>query len=55
MLQYIGRVATLKLVPRNCLRYMQTTWIMRGEDSPQNLCEVLSKKGGLEKPGIFLA
>ena len=55
MLQYIGRVATLKLVPRNCLRYMQTTWIMRGGDSPQNLCEVLSKKGGLEKPGIFLA
>ena len=28
MLQYIGRVATPKLVPRNCLRYLQTTLIM---------------------------
>ena len=28
MLQHIGRVATLKLVPRNCLRYLQTTLIM---------------------------
>ena len=25
MLQHIGRVATPKLVPRNCLRYLQTT------------------------------
>ena len=31
MLQHIGRVATLKLVPRNCLRYLQTTLIMGGE------------------------
>ena len=30
MLQYIGRVATPKLVPRNCLRYLQTTLIMEG-------------------------
>ena len=30
MLQYIGRVATPKLVPRNCLRYLQTTLIMGG-------------------------
>ena len=28
MLQYIGRVATPKLVRRNCLRYLQTTLIM---------------------------
>ena len=28
MLQYIGRVATPKLVPRNCLRYLQKTLIM---------------------------
>ena len=28
MLQDIGRVATPKLVPRNCLRYLQTTLIM---------------------------
>ena len=28
ILQYIGRVATPKLVPRNCLRYLQTTLIM---------------------------
>ena len=31
MLQYIARVATPKFVPRNCLRYLQTTLIMRGE------------------------
>ena len=30
MLQYIGRVATPKLVSRNCLRYLQTTSIMGG-------------------------
>ena len=30
MLQYIGRVATPKLVPRNCPRYLQTTLIMGG-------------------------
>ena len=29
MLQYLGRVTTPKLVPRNCLRYLQTTLIMR--------------------------
>ena len=32
MLQYIGRVATPKLVSRNCLRYLQTTLIMGGGD-----------------------
>ena len=31
MLQYIGGVATPKLVLRNCLRYLQTTLIMGGE------------------------
>ena len=41
MLQYIGRVATPKLVSRNCLRYLQTTLIMGGGDWSQNLCEVL--------------
>ena len=30
MLQHIGRVATPKLVPRDCLRYLQTTLIMGG-------------------------
>ena len=44
MLQDIGRVATLKLVPRDCLRYLQTTLIMGEGDWSQNLCEVLSKK-----------
>ena len=29
-LQHIDRAATPKLVPRNCLRYMQTTLIMEG-------------------------
>ena len=28
MLQYIGRVAAPKLVPRTCLRYLQTTLII---------------------------
>ena len=44
MLQYIGRVTTTKLLPRNCLRYLQTTLIMWAEeDWSQNLCELLSK------------
>ena len=30
MLQHIGRVATPKLVPRNCLRYLKTILIMGG-------------------------
>ena len=30
MLQYIGRVATPKTVPRNFLRYLQTELIMDG-------------------------
>ena len=30
MLQHIGRVATPKLVPRKCLRYLQTTLIIEG-------------------------
>ena len=30
MLQYIGRVATPKPVPRDCLRYLQTTLMMGG-------------------------
>ena len=30
VLLYIGRVATPKFVPRNCLRYLQTTLIMGG-------------------------
>ena len=34
----------LKFVPRNCLRYLQTTLIMGERDWFQNLCEVLSKK-----------
>ena len=31
VLQYIGRVAPPKLVPRNCLRYLQITLKMEGE------------------------
>ena len=46
MLQHTGKVATPKLVPRNCLRYFQTTLIMEGGGliSDWDLCEVLSKK-----------
>ena len=32
MLQYIGSVAPPKLVPRNCLRYLQITLKMGGEE-----------------------
>ena len=32
MLQDIRRVATPKLVPRNCIRYLQITLIMGGRD-----------------------
>ena len=60
MLQYVSRVAAPKLVPRNCLRYLQTTLFMREVDWSQNLCEVLSKKikkknGGFEKPEIVFS
>ena len=44
VLQYIGRVATPKLVARNCLRYLQTTLIVGVEDWSQNLCEYYLKK-----------
>ena len=44
MLHDIVRVATPKLVPRNYLRYLQTTFIMGEGDWSQNLCEVLPKK-----------
>ena len=30
MLQYVGRVVTLELVPRNCLRYLQRPLTMGG-------------------------
>ena len=51
MLQYIGRVATLTLVPRNCLRYLQTTC---GEGNlSQKLWEVLSEKWMKNKKGIW--
>ena len=43
MSQFIGRIATPKLVPRNCLRYLQTTLIMGEVNWSQNLCEVVSK------------
>ena len=33
MLQHIRRVATPKLAPRNCLRYLQTTLIMESGGS----------------------
>ena len=40
--QYIGRVLTPKLVPKDCVRYLETTWEER--DWSKNLYEVLSKK-----------
>ena len=44
MLQHIRRVATPKLVPSTCLRYLQTTLIMGEGNWSQNLFEVLPKK-----------
>ena len=41
MLQYIGEVTSTRLVPRNCLRYLQTTLMMEGGDWSQNSREVL--------------
>ena len=40
-MQHIGRIATPKLVSRNCLRYLQTILIWQEGDWSQNLCEVL--------------
>ena len=50
MLQHIGRIATPKLMPRNCLRYLQRTLITGEEgDWSQNLCELffIKKESGL--------
>ena len=44
MLQHIERVATAKLVTKNCLQYLETTLKREKGDWSQNLCEVLSKK-----------
>ena len=56
MSQHIGKIASAKFVPRNCLRYLQTTFIMVEGDWSQSLCEVLSKKineRGLRKTWQF--
>ena len=60
MLQYIARVATPKLVSRNCLRYLQTSLIMGGgglvtEFMTYCLKKIVKTKGRLEKPGIFFS
>ena len=51
MLQHIGRVATPKLVQRNCLRHLQTSLIMgeRGEgalvsESSEVLPKIMNEK-----------
>ena len=53
VLQYIGRVAAPKLVPRTCLRYLQTTLIIGRGALSQNLCEVLSKKINEKYKGVW--
>ena len=54
MFQQVGRVATRKLLPRNCLRFLQTTTILYGEgDGSQNICEVLSKNMNKKETGFF--
>ena len=39
MLQYIERVATPKLPPRNCFKYLQAKLIIGAGGWSQNLCE----------------
>ena len=59
--QHIGRVAKPKLLPRNCLRYWQTTLIMGGGGLVSEfMCGIVWKnkwkiKEALEKPGIFFS
>ena len=54
MLHYIGRVATPKLVPRHCLRYLQTTLIIGGRGlATEFMWGIVWKKKKMEKPGIF--
>ena len=52
MLQHIGRVATLKLLPSNYFRYLQTTLIMKGGDLCLNLCELLHKEINEKKEAL---
>ena len=40
-------------VPRNCLRYLQTTLIMDEGDWSQNLCEVLFKEINKKLKGVW--
>ena len=42
--QHGERVTTPKLLPINCLRYLQTSLVMEEQDWSQSLCEELSKK-----------
>ena len=44
MLQHNGRVAALNLVPRKCLRYLETILVIWGGDQSQNLCKVLQSR-----------
>ena len=54
MFQHVGRVATRKLVPRNCLRFWQATAILYGEgDWSSNISEVLSKNMNKKETGTF--
>ena len=52
MLQYIRRFAIPKVMPRNCLSYLQTTLIMRLGGLAQYLCEVLSKNVNKKLNGV---
>ena len=59
MLQYIGRVATVKLVPRNCLWYLQSNIDKGGRGISLRiyvrycLKNKWKIKDAFEKPGIF--
>ena len=50
MLHQVGRVTKSKLVPKNCLRYLQATLIMGV--SSQNLSKVFSKKSMKNEKGF---
>ena len=52
--QHVGRVATRKLLPRKCLRFLKTSTILYGEgDRSQNICEVLSKNMNKKEAGTL--
>ena len=54
MFQDVGRVATQKLLPRKCLKFLQKTTTLYAEgDWSNNISEVLSKNMNKTETGTF--